>query len=314
MQRKNLLCIFIVLVWILTSSFSYASTIELEVSKSEALEGEEVILQVIGKDLTDIVGANIIINYENSKLTLQSKTINIDDTEYINLQIEGTSLEDSDGQAKIVFGLKKDSTPITNSESTPPTSTLATLIFTTTDIGEVSFALDGESKLVVDNGSDVYTYDDITLGESVNLVIVKLGSISGNIAFDDGYTASGEEVKLYKNDQISKTVIINNDGTYSFENLEDGAYLLEVSVPGYEEVTPIEITVDNNDIINQNFNLNRIYEDVSRDGAIDLADLVLIGGKFDLTNLDAEFIKDADINGDNIIDLLDLIRVARKIQ
>lgn len=56
-----------------------------------------------------------------------------------------------------------------------------------------------------------------------------------------------------------------------------------------------------------------LEEDINMDGIININDLSLLGTKYNLKNTDINWNNKFDINKDNIIDILDIIRIAKKI-
>ncbi len=311
-KRASIVVILITLLININTVHGAEPSISINICSNEVLVGENLIVEIIGSQIDDIAGGYIILNYDENKLSFDNRTINIDSNDYIDLQFEGTSLEDEDGRTKIVFGLKKDADLIGDSEGND--IVIAILEYTALHTGECTLNLDPLSKLVKSNGAGEYTYENININNGSTLLIYKLGSISGTIALEDNYIPSHEFIHLLKDGEIIETSGIDSEGRYSFNNLENGYYTLSIDIPGYIKIPDVNISLTNYGNVVQDFSLDRIEEDVNRDGIIDLADLVIIGGKFDLTKGDKGFIEDADINDDNIIDLLDLIYVTSKIQ
>jgi len=295
------------LIFISLVVYAEAGTIDIQVNPNSVLIGNQVVVDISLNNIIDVAGGEIILNYDASKLNLSSKNINLTTGSYIDLQEYSNTLSDTSGSTKIVFGLKKDETLINGNIS------IGTITFTSSGLGDAIFSLDSNSKLVKSDVSDGYIYESVTLGNSVTINIYRMGAITGTIALEDNISPEGAVVSLYKDEVLIGSTNPSADGSYSFEGLEDGDYTLKVSLLGYEDGDASGTVASNSDT-NIDITLIRIKEDVNRDGEIGIEDLVAIGNLFGLTSTDDSFDPDADVNDDNIIDLLDMIYITRAIQ
>lgn len=292
-----------------TVAFGEELELQLRTTSHSYVVGEDIEIDIILINALDIAGGEIILNYDKEKVEYNSKTINLDTDTYIDLQNHGSALGDSTYNTKLIFGLKKDSALLNNTEIT-----LGTITYKALEEGEVHFNLDNESRLVKYDDANGYIYEAITLPDEGTVInIYTMGAISGTIALDDGFSPQGATVTLLIEGEEIQTITATEDGSYSFIGLEDGLYTVRVTLLGYQPNEAIvEIAQGSKESLD--IALTRIKEDVNRDGVIDLEDLVEVGNLFKLSHGDSEFNSDADVNNDNVIDLLDLINITREIQ
>lgn len=309
MFKRLSLSILVIILILSTGITAHGAepALELRVSGGSVLLGENIEVEIVATNPVDLAGGEIILSYDNTLLDFNLKTINLTNGTYIDLQGYGYDLTDADGSVSIAFGLRKDK-PLLNAEVS-----IATISFTASAIGNTEFSIN-ESKLVKGDGSGGYVYETISLPVTSNSInIFKKGSISGTITLSDGSNPLGSIITLNPLIGEAQTAALDSDGAYSFAGLDDGTYTLSVSINGYlEGGGSATITTGSDEIVN--IALIRVKEDVNRDGAIGLEDLVAVGNSFGLSVGDTEFNVDADVNDDNIIDLLDLTYITRKIQ
>ncbi|MGA2535456.1 MAG: carboxypeptidase regulatory-like domain-containing protein [Terracidiphilus sp.] len=72
------------------------------------------------------------------------------------------------------------------------------------------------------------------------------GSIHGTVADPTGAVIPSSTVSLSNKDGFSRTTTSGGDGTYAFDHLEPGRYMITAAAPGFAALNPIEVLVFSN--------------------------------------------------------------------
>lgn len=305
----GIICIIFLLLAL--PAFAEGSSLILNVTGEQHLLGEQITVEVVGKALTDIAGADIGIIFDSSKLELIEKMIPI--TDAINIQNhhgDNIGLKDETNKTKIIFGLNRGAV-LLNADKI-----LATLTFRTIDKGQADIGFSPESRLIKEtNNAGIldYLYIQPQLPEELTISIIKRAKIWGKITGSDAYDMSGAEIKLFKHDVQQASIIIDSEGSYDFTGIEDGNYTMKVTLPGYEAFTQNIVVAGGVDMVCDMI-LQRIPADADRNGIIELEDLVFVARRFGLSIGDAGWNADADITKDGIVNMLDFVTITRRIQ
>lgn len=129
---------------------------------------------------------------------------------------------------------------------------------------------------------------------------VEVGNISGSVTLSDSSSGEGIFLTLTRPNGNTDKFPVSADGTFSFANMEPGAYTLVASATGYLSAQ-IQFTL----AANQNFTLapaTLVAGDTNGDDVIDLLDASLIASNFG----DSANVTVADLNHDGQIDVGDL--------
>lgn len=314
---KELLIILICLLSTSISSYAQENTLSLKVNKENIELDDEIFVNIIGRNLENIAGANIQINYDDRKMELMTKKIALEEEDIINLQKSDRILKNSEkfkdveGMSKIIFGLKKNKILLNEKEKV-----LATCTFKAIDVGEASIYLEPKSQLIQEKNSNEtldYVFTNPKLqGKDTKIHIINKGRISGNISTSDGFNIENTKIKIVKDSIELKSIELKNN-TYEFKNIEDGKYEVIVEKVGYETFKKdIDILGGQNLVLD--FELQRIKEDLDRNGSIELEDLVFVASRFGLKKDEAKWNDDADINKDNVIDMRDVLFISRALE
>lgn len=292
-------------------AFAEGSSLTLNITGEQHLLGEQITVEVVGKALTDIAGADIGIIFDSSKLELMEKMIPI--TDAINIQNhhgDNISLKDEKNKTKIIFGLNKDGVLLNNDKI------LATLIFRAIDKGQAVIGFSPESKLIKETnnvGTLDYMHIQPQLPADLTISIIKRAKISGKITGSDAYDISGAEIKLFKDGVQQASTIVDSEGSYDFTGIEDGNYTMKATLAGYEAFTQ-DIAVTGGVDVVFDMILQRILADADRNGIIELEDLVFVARRFGLSVGDTGWNVDADITRDGTVNMLDFVNITRSIQ
>ncbi|MBN1671127.1 MAG: hypothetical protein JXR37_08855 [Kiritimatiellae bacterium] len=137
-----------------------------------------------------------------------------------------------------------------------------------------------------------------------------LNTIEGSVAFQNGSDFTGIEAQLWHDGVKYRSVLPDGAGHFAFPEVKANEYVIKAKGNRYVAL-PVALTVQ------EQANTVPIPEpmilylgDVNRDGRIDIADVTIIAGAFNLTSDDPRYVADADLNGDGIINILDLSIVA----
>lgn len=133
-----------------------------------------------------------------------------------------------------------------------------------------------------------------------------IGAITGQVVYQNRPDNAGIVAKLVGiNDATLDEVTTGPDGAYSFADLPDGEYTVELLAP--QHIPAVEnITIDST---NASVQLNDLLHagDIDDNGVIDMADVTLVGANFG-TSVVPE-ISHVDLNGDGWINISDLTLV-----
>lgn len=308
MVKKSYVLIILVLILISMNSAEAleTSSLEIRVDKSQAYLNEDITVEIIGKNIRDLAGLDIILDYNSEVLEYISENINIPTNDYINIEDQSENFKDEAGQVRIMLGLKRDAQLITADEVV-----LATIKFKPLREGISNIEINNLTQVVKGDNSGGYIYDTIDFINN-GVTIIKKASIGGSLILDDEKIIDEVKLELWKDNSPIKNVTIKSDEGYKLTGLDEGSYTIKVVLNGYK-ATEMNVDVKDGENKNIDITLERIYEDVNRDGKIDLGDLVAVGSQYKLKESDIGFNIDCDINRDRTIDLLDLIHITRKI-
>lgn len=300
--------VFSILLLLTIPSFAQENSLHISVNNDNCMVGDEIILSIMGDELWDIAGVDIEIIYDSTMLELVEKEIpvlnSIDIQEYKG---DNPDLEDSHGAVKILFGLTEGTDLLDNQQI------LANISFKALDTGETTVSIDENSQLIQETHTEEnYKYTNPQPAQSLEITISKLGKIWGNINLSDAYTEEDITINLIKDGSLESSFNVDETGAYEFLGLEDGEYSLEVDLLGYEKATH-DVNITDGEDIELNITLVRIKSDANRDGEVDLEDLVFVARRYGMDNENPSWNVDADINGDNTVDTLDLINITRNI-
>ena len=269
--------------------------------------GEEFSVEIVGENIADIAGVDLMLEYDGEKLSFLSKEFIFSQEKYFDLQELSDQMKDEDEKIRIVFALKKGTELLTGEKLV-----IAKITFRTKEEGIAEIRLSNQSKLVTELGTN-YVYAMPTISsESTKINIVRKGQISGNVQLSD-QADFHTTISLLQNEQVIETVLADEKGDFVIGGIEDGEYRVRIHQLGYKDVEEI-IIIENGNYVTLNYVLQRIKEDVNRDGVISLEDLVAIASRYELTIHSEDWLEDADLNKDGIIDLLDILFVGRKLE
>ncbi len=80
------------------------------------------------------------------------------------------------------------------------------------------------------------------------IAAAQTGSIHGTVTDPTGAVIPGSTVSLSNKDGLSKTTTSGGDGSYAFEQLEPGRYLISASAQGFAALAPVEVLVFSNKV------------------------------------------------------------------
>lgn len=291
------------------------ASLEVVTDKEELRINDTLQASIMAKDIEQVAGADILLYYDPSKLRLISKNMEFNEEEYIDIQDHIAEIKDENGIVRIIFGLKKDVLLLEGQEML-----MASLAFEAIETGDAEITIADESRLVEEittEGGINYQYSQPLLHISKTIVIQEetnsLGSIQGNVSLSDHGDIVGTEVILFQGDIEIKRTTVQENGTYTFPDLEDGNYTVRVNKPGYQHYDQ-SILIENSEDVTSDINLIRIKEDVNRDGTVDIGDLVVVGSRYGVIKGEEDWLADADLNHDEKIDLLDILFISRVLE
>lgn len=313
MKKMLMTCIIISMVFcnLTFTAYGEGSTLTLRVDQSHILLGNTVTVELVAENIENVAGTEIFLNYDPTRLKPLSKTIHYPQKDYLDLQELTPQFKDTQGTVGVVFGLKKDR-ELLQGESV----VIATVVFRSIGMGQGWIAVDPESRLVEEHitaqGMD-YQYHNPHIGGAILITIGKKGSISGTIALSDGKNPQGTAIVLLEGETEIAYTTPGMDGAFSLFNIPDGVYSLRCHKPGYE-IYEEKVTIIHEQDVTLEITLKRIKEDVDRNGAIELEDVVYMAQRYGLSMGQEGWSDDADLNGDGKIDLLDILFVGRKLE
>lgn len=104
------------------------------------------------------------------------------------------------------------------------------------------------------------------------------------------------------------TTTVSADGTFTL-TIPDGTYTVTALMPGYLPTQKVEVTLVNGGPITLS-DAVAVSGDVDASGAIDSSDLTIVGGVFGLGSGAPGFDARADVNGDGLVNIIDLVLAA----
>lgn len=314
MEKKIafIFCLLLVLVMISTSVHGVDTTIELTSSSdlSQLIFGDDFSVNIEIKGVSNFVGGEIIINYDPELLSLNSKSLTLNNMfDFTNISdVNNPNLQDSEGKITFAFGLDKEVEPLSGD------FTIGILTFDTLKKYSGIISIDTESKLIYED--TVGNYGKIPYTSSaISYTVLGVGNIVGNVTDNQGQQISNIEVDLIRDGEtvFSTTVI---DGAFSMENIVEGAYNLYINSSEYE-IYSSTVVVEDGLVTNVNIALDKIMPgDVNNDNVVSLEDLVFTANYYGMDSSSPEWneaTSSADVNNDKIIDVLDLIFIYRRI-
>lgn len=171
-------------------------------------------------------------------------------------------------------------------------------------------------------------------GNSYNNIDTFLVMPLQSITVDKATVASGDTITLTANfsERVSSDFTINLLGAVSERDLKmqevEGSngtqYKLSYTIPDYNDnLGAIDViinnVVDGNNTSYSTYTEKNVFtkslpiEDVNQDGTINITDLSNISSKYNVNSTSSDFESKLDLNKDNIIDLYDLVQVAKLI-
>lgn len=132
------------------------------------------------------------------------------------------------------------------------------------------------------------------------------GGIQGILAYQSRMDQSGITVRLLASGNLLAEVLTDSTGHFIFENVMEGAYVVEASAAGH-------ITIQQNAVINpESQGIDLGYEvlkagDTDGNQTIDLADAAFVGANFNVPVPPAPVL--ADLNLDGKVDIRDLVLI-----
>lgn len=269
--------------------------------------GEEFSVEVVAEYVSSIVGADLVLDYDSEKLLMIHKEYALSEEKFFDLQDINDRMQDENERVKIIFALKKGTELLTGDKIV-----IAKIHFRAKKDGIAEVKLSSQSKLVSEIG-DEYAYVMLnTPAEAIKINIIRKGQISGNIQLSD-QADFHTQISLLKNGQVIDRTFVDENGDYVIAGLEDGEYMVRIHQLGYVVIEE-NIRIESGNAMVLNDTLQRIKEDVNRDGVISLEDLVAIASRYELTASNEDWLEDADLNKDGRIDLLDILFVSRKLE
>ncbi len=117
----------------------------------------------------------------------------------------------------------------------------------------------GNITVTVISGNIIFV--NITM-EMIEEPVVLKGSVSGTVINEDGEPIQGAKVSIIGSNRF---IITGEDGSYSFDELDEGSYVLNVTAQGYIESFSPEITIGEGEDTVHNLTLSRIIEEKESD-------------------------------------------------
>jgi parallel beta-helix repeat protein len=135
--------------------------------------------------------------------------------------------------------------------------------------------------------------------------VIPLATITGLASYQNSTTQAGITVRLLSGETALAELVTNEGGDFTFTDVPDGEYTLQVSAPkSLTLVTAVSVVGGQTNALPE---LSLLAGDADSSGLIDLSDAALIGANFQLVVPPAP--TEADLNGDSTIDVGDLVLV-----
>ncbi len=248
--------------------------------------GEIITIAVTIKDVAELYGTQVRLNWDPAILELVKMT---QGELFEPGEFTTDSYDNVSGTAYFAITLQGDTTPISG------TGNLLYFNFEGKSLGET--ALELEDILLLDAQPKAIPHRVQEGG-----VIVALGDIVGNPRLEGRNDHSGIFATLHPS--LTESVS-DKEGRCQFTDLMPGTYLITYSHPLYLWQTQ-EITTTAN-FTNSAPPVTLIAGDANNDGRVDIVDLSIIGNDIGGTNLEH------DINGDGMINLFEMVLVAKNL-
>ena len=134
---------------------------------------------------------------------------------------------------------------------------------------------------------------------------IQTGSLTGQVFLDGRGVHTGAVVVA---DPGSNTALTFPDGSFDLPGLLAGTYTVDITHPSYLRAGPnvFTITGDSTEDIG---NVTLLGGDINVDDKINILDAAMVALVFAVTNGQPNFDPEADINGDGVIDIFDLVMI-----
>ncbi|EOD01854.1 beta-sandwich domain-containing protein [Caldisalinibacter kiritimatiensis] len=315
-KKRAILCFCIYMTIILLNPiiiYADNSTIELNSSSdtSNLKPGDAFTVNIDIKNVQNLVGSKIVVNYDHNLLQLENKNLTIENiTDFTNIDgVTNENIVDNLGETLFLFGINKDITPISED------ITIGTLTFKAIGKGSGSISINSDSKIVYEDtdknyGEIPYMTNDLSFN------ILGLGSISGNVSDKSSNGINNITVELLKNDVVAYSTTTSLNGTFSIADVVEGSYTLRINSTDYINYSQ-QVVINNGEATNVQIELAELVQgDMNNDGTVNIEDLVYIANYYGISSSDNswnEAVAIADVNNDGKIDIIDLVFVTRRL-
>jgi hypothetical protein len=150
--KVSLICFFLCF----SIAYGIESGLEIDIDKEEITIHEAFNIEITAKDIDGIAGGDILLYYDDTKLHLISKKVELEDEDIVDYQKIITEVGDRPGEVRLVFALKKDK-PLLEGDN----RLLGTLTFETIGIGNGEISLASTSRFVKESFTEAgihYSY------------------------------------------------------------------------------------------------------------------------------------------------------------
>lgn len=299
----------------LIPSLGYADSVLVELTSDIELTslkpGDIFTVNINAKNLESFVGGEIIVSYDSSVIELVDKTLAISSsTDFTNIDTEpNPNLKDSPGKTMFIFGVNKDVSPLTGNQL------IGSLTFKALSKGTETIEVNSNSKIIYEDASG--NYIEVPYSTSnLSYNIVGIGSISGRVIDNTGNGIGNIVVELVQDNSVVYSTTTSQDGSYNINGITEGIYTLQINSSQHIKYSE-EVQIYSASNANADITLVQLVEgDVTKDGIVDLEDLVFTANYFGFTSLDAEWDENteiADVNNDSKVDVIDLIIITRNL-
>jgi hypothetical protein len=144
---------------------------------------------------------------------------------------------------------------------------------------------------------------DVPVDQVINLDVKVVGepnsSLSGNVQVE-GRDNNNQTGHTIQNSSGTLSTQTDNNGNFSFEEVDAGTYTLTANSPGFLAATCTNLTHEGDTVLES---VTLLAGDIDDNGIVDIVDAVAIGSALG----DAEPGQITDLNIDLIVDVLDII-------
>ncbi len=119
MRRIWKICAWLLFLAFPFSAHAQESSLLLYPSSQEISVGEEFSVEIVGKELSNIAGGDIVVVYDKERLQLLSKQLLLSQEEILDLQKENESIQemqDEENRCKFLFALRKNAELLSGEE------------------------------------------------------------------------------------------------------------------------------------------------------------------------------------------------------